>query len=145
MSKLRKMYTEIGETYGRAFMPVALLGVASTGAGYLFLGMPGKFVPLILFGLLLSLGEIVKAKSKQVICDHRKEECMTTIKECHACGGEMLYRLKSVEMAYKDATRTVWINAWCCTTCDEGVLEGESLAVQEREFAELKNDVDGIT
>ncbi len=61
---------------------------------------------------------------------------------CYECGGDMTFRPKATTLTYKGHTTSVITEAWWCTSCDEGILEGQSSIDTENALMALKAEVD---
>lgn len=67
-----------------------------------------------------------------------------TTRTCPECGGTMKHGPKEETFEYKGRTKTVTSTAWWCTSCGEGVLEGQDLLAYQTAFQAFKAEVDGI-
>jgi HTH-type transcriptional regulator / antitoxin MqsA len=72
------------------------------------------------------------------------KKSQTETRPCPQCGSKMRFHSKPETIEYKGHTTTISTEAWWCTSCDEGVLEGKALKANETAFMALKAEVDGI-
>ena len=70
-----------------------------------------------------------------------QERSRETIR-CPKCGGRMVFSSRSYPLAYKTKRTEIDVQAYWCTSCDEGILEGDALQQTERAFQALKRLVD---
>lgn len=68
----------------------------------------------------------------------------TKTQSCPACGGLMRFERRAEILEYKGHERRIKLLAWWCTSCEEAILDGKALAESEREFLELKAEVDEV-
>jgi HTH-type transcriptional regulator/antitoxin MqsA len=66
------------------------------------------------------------------------------IQSCPECGGEMRYEKRADEVSYLGHTRKLKTLGWWCSKCDEAILDGAALRAREKEFLDLKAEVDGV-
>jgi len=69
---------------------------------------------------------------------------MAKANRCPECGGEMRHGEHDEVLEYRGHERIIRVTGWQCTKCGEDILTGEDLLMSEREFLELKAEVDGV-
>ena len=67
-------------------------------------------------------------------------------KDCPICGtrGGMVFEARDKPVEYKGHKRSHVITTWWCTHCEEGVLEPEMAAEDERLFVALRAEVEDV-
>ena len=56
----------------------------------------------------------------------------------------MRFECRDDTLEYRGRTRAIKALAWWCGDCDDGILEGQTLADYERVFFDLKAEVDEV-
>jgi YgiT-type zinc finger domain-containing protein len=55
----------------------------------------------------------------------------------------MLFQEQPDEIEYRGHMRTFRTLGWWCSECGEAIFDGEALRAREKDFLELKAEVDG--
>ncbi|MCG8555726.1 MAG: type II toxin-antitoxin system MqsA family antitoxin [Proteobacteria bacterium] len=63
---------------------------------------------------------------------------------CPSCGGTMKLKTKADRLQCKGHSRSIRTRGWWCDSCDEGILDSQALKANERQFMELRAEVEGL-
>ena len=63
---------------------------------------------------------------------------------CPSCGGTMTFEKRDDVLSYQGQQKTRQTLGWWCDSCDEAIFDGPALAERERDFLELKAEIDNV-
>lgn len=65
--------------------------------------------------------------------------------KCHACNkGTLTHKVKEQFFTYKGKSIKLDQPGLWCSSCEEGILSGEDIAMTEKAFDEFKSKIDGL-